>query len=274
MKKSYVDFYDSSTTKPDFQSLPSPLLQKKPNASILFPSHNITWLRGTSKAKRNIRISDDLADDSAKKTKNGLKLNITQCNRLLLQLVKNEDRQETGTFVNFSKEVVGLVLVRLLLHEYASKLPKQQLTPIIDIEPQLQLLATDEAKMFEAERLFLINIMWYITKMDHGVDHERLESKSFYKQSKKDDYDFSDWEKSYMSSAQFVDAVIDAAEDGKRHPMNPLRFRSALGIVYKKLASAQNEFDTSHDAILLLLSMVFDVSIILIKFWKIWTKRE
>jgi hypothetical protein len=122
MKKSFLEFFDIDTTKPQLESLPSPVLQKKPIASVLYPTHNTVWLHGTSKSKSIIRISDDLADDSAKKNKKGSKLNITQCNSLLLQLVNHEDGREKGTFVNFSKEHVGLVLVRLLLYEYMSKL--------------------------------------------------------------------------------------------------------------------------------------------------------
>jgi hypothetical protein len=87
MKKSFVEFFDIETPKPQLESLPSPVLQKKPIASVLYPTHNTVWLHGTSKSKSIIRISDDLADDSAKKTKKGSKLNVKHCNSLLLQLL-------------------------------------------------------------------------------------------------------------------------------------------------------------------------------------------
>jgi hypothetical protein len=212
---------------------------------------------------------------------------------LLNQFLNIDQSDRNGTTIAFSKEVIGLVLVRLLIAEYISQLSDDDRKFFVSKEPSASvynhshLWISSESLTFEAERLFLIKILWCMSKMDHGVDPHNYDRLNWYKAQvtggvkryigtkthKKDDtYELSDWEKSYMKSALFVDSVMEAASSRKK--VTAKTYREALAKVLQELAGDEKEFDTSQDVIFLLLSMVFEVSFVFIKFWKTGAERE
>jgi hypothetical protein len=291
MKKSFFQHFCGDKSLFESSLLPDSL-KKQPKENALYPSFKNVVLQGSPKRKI-VQISENVTDESLRQQyyKNEDRVYKGHLTDLMLQVLKPHQDNGSGYFIFFSREVVGLVLTRMLLFEYFSQISDEHKKFFNTQSAQdLNMLISDQSIMFEAERLFLIDIMWYITKMQHGVDPDRFESNTFYKPETKngikkyidtrfqdtDEIEFSEWELKYMKYAQFLDAALAASPDGnKKGTMNPKRFRDCLGGVYKKLADADNVFDTSQDVILLLLSMIFEVSFVFIKFWKSGsTERE
>jgi hypothetical protein len=298
LKKTFFDNYCEQKDSFDFAKLPDGLI-KEPDQNALYPSVGNTLFKGSTVNSKLIIICDEAnTKDVIQYTKEDF-ANMEHSTIMMFQLLKASPAFGPGRFVYFSKEDVGLVLTRLLLLEYRSQIPIQshgffcktpQPEELCDYDPHIMNL--QESKSLEQERLFLIQIIWYISKMEHGVEDDRYYSgamsgasaNTFYKcetdkegkrsyihtcqqQEEEPRCQYSQWEEAYMNSADFIESVFDAANE-RRVSISPEKLRIALRKINYGLAHGEDEYDTSQDAIFLLLSMVFNVSFVLIKFWK------